>query len=408
MKAGHPVRMRVLGTGVGVAVLAALTPAGATADEPAGTAAGDVVTIGHRGAAGLAPENTLAGIAAGAAAGPDFVEIDVQLSADGVPVLLHDATPARTTDVETVFPDRASAPVGAFTYAELQQLDAGSWFGPDFAGQRMPTFSQTLDALPDGVGVLIELKEPANSPGVVDVVVDELAADPRWAALADAGQLMTISFDHGALRQFHDLRPDIPVMALGAIPADDAALTELAGWADALGTNYRSLDPADIARVQDTGMLIGVYTVNGPVQTRELLDLGIDTITSDYPGMLVNVVAGKPPVPDANGIVVSQINANVPGDDIQPENGEHVVLTNTGSRPVNVGGYVIQDAAINRLVIGRGYLLHPGAELRVYTAAGTNTKDRYYNDLGRAVLNNGGDTVAVFTRKGTLVDLTAN
>lgn len=403
MKAGHSARVLAAGLAIAAGV-SVLLPAGTSAAEPLA----DIVTIGHRGAAGVAPENTLAAISAGGSAGPDFVEIDVQLTADDVPILLHDATLARTTDVETVFPDRASAPVGAFTYDELQQLDAGSWFGPAFVGERIPTFGQILDALPDGVGVVIELKEPASSPGLARVVADELAADPRWSELADAGLLNAISFDHGSLREFYDLRPDIPTVALGAIPADDAALAEFADWVDALGTNYRTLAPADIDRVHDAGMQVSVYTVNAPTPVGELIGLGIDMITSDFPAMVVNVEADRPAVPDANGIVVSQINADVPGDDLQPENGEHVVLTNVGKRAVRVGGYVVQDAAINRLVVGAGYLLRPGADLRVYTASGTNTNDRYYNDLGSAVLNNTGESVALFTPDGTLVDLSAN
>lgn len=409
MLAGNSPRMLTAALALAAGVGATLPAAAASAEPAAAEPVGDIVTIGHRGAAGIAPENTLAAIAAGGAAGPDFVEIDVQLTADGVPILLHDETLARTTNVEEVFPERADAVVGEFTYAELRQLDAGSWFGKEFRGEPVPTFGQTLDALPEGVGVVIELKAPANSPGLAEVVADELAADPRWDELADADMLMALSFDHGALAEFNELRPDIPAAPLGAVPADDEVLAEFAEWADAWGTNYRTLDPADIDRVHDAGMLVSIYTVNAPAPVKELIDLGVDTYTGDFPEMLVNVEAGLAPVPDANGIEVTQINANVPGDDIQPEDGEHVVLTNTSDRPVQVGGYVIQDAAINRLEVGPGYVLRPGGELRVYTASGTNVKDqRYYNEFDRPILNNGGESIAVFTRQGTLVDLAAN
>ena len=90
---------------------------------PASKGSDAPILIGHRGAAGTAPENTVAAFKDGRASGADFFEIDVQLSADGVPFLFHDNTPARTTNVEEVFPGRENDPITSFTWAELQQLD---------------------------------------------------------------------------------------------------------------------------------------------------------------------------------------------------------------------------------------------------------------------------------------------
>lgn len=167
-------------TGVGVTL-----PAGTAGADPAG----GIVTIGHRGSAGLAPENTLAGIDLAREHGPDFIEIDVQLSADGVPVMMHDATVARTTNAAEVFPDRAGEPVTGFTYDELRRLDVGSWYGDEFAGERIPTLREVLEHAYPRLGVVIELKNPASSPGLVQVVVDELASDPRWDELAAGGRV---------------------------------------------------------------------------------------------------------------------------------------------------------------------------------------------------------------------------
>lgn len=388
-------------TGYGV-----LAPAVGAA-EPAG----GPVTIGHRGSAGLAPENTLAAVDLARAHAPDFVEIDVQLSADGVPVMMHDTTVARTTNVEEVFPERAGDPVTSFTYAELQQMDAGAWYGEAYAGARIPTLREVLEHAYPQLGVVIELKNPAASPEQVQVVVDELASDPRWDDLVAQGRLTAISFDAAAVHEFHELRPDIPVMVLGAVPASDAELAAYGEWADAWGTNYRTLDPADVARVHDAGMRLNVYTVNSPDAMRDVIDLGVDMVTSDFPGVLEDVLAGADPLPHTNGIVITEVLANAPGDDVQPERGEHLVLTNTSDRPVNVSNYHVNDAVINRLDVGRGYLLRPGGELRLYTGPGTDSRNprdaRHYHDFGRAVLNNGGDSLALFTRDGTLVDIYA-
>ncbi|NED99996.1 esterase [Phytoactinopolyspora halotolerans] len=401
--------------GTSIALAAGMTVAlfaGSAGAEQLSDATTDPITIGHRASAGLAPENTLAAVELVKEQGPDLFEIDVQLSSDGVPVMMHDATLARTTDVEEVFPGREGDLVNDFTYAELQQLDAGAWFSERFAGERIPTLGEILDHgyHPD-LGIVIELKNPADSPGLVDVVVDELNSDPRWNELAADGRLTAISFDLDAVRDFHELRPDIPVMGLGGVPQSDAELEAIAEWATSWGTNYRTLDPADVDRVHEAGLLLNVYTVNSPAHMEYVIDLGVDMVTTDFPGVLVDLLAGAEPIPDANGVVISDAVGDAPGDDLQPEHGEHVVLTNTTDRPVNVGGYYINDAVINTLVVGRGYLIPAGGELRVYTGPGTNVRkpgdSRFYNDFGRAVLNNGGDSVALFTPDDTLVDIYA-
>ena len=110
--------------------------------------------IAHRGASFDAPEHTLAAYELALKHGADFVEPDLQLTKDGVLVCVHDTTLDRTTDVAKVFPDRAkevngrkSWPVAEFTLKEIQTLDAGAWKGKEFAGQKVPTFQQMIDAV---------------------------------------------------------------------------------------------------------------------------------------------------------------------------------------------------------------------------------------------------------------------
>lgn len=255
-----------------------------------GAAAGGILAIGHRGGAGLAPENTLAAIVLARQYAPDFVEIDVQLSHDGVPVIIHDATAARTTDVAKVLPDRADDPVTSLTYAELRRLDAGAWYGDAYAGERIPTLREVLDHAYPALGLVIELKQPALSPGLARVVVDEFASDPRWDALAARGRLSVISFDREAAYEVHKARPDIPVMALGAVPAADAELAAVAEWAAGWGADHRTLDAATVARVHGAGLRLNAYTVNDPCAMGEVIALGADLVTSDYPDRLVDVL----------------------------------------------------------------------------------------------------------------------
>lgn len=356
------------------------------------------------GAAGTSPENTIASVRDARTSRSDIVEIDVQLSADGEPILFHDATGARTTDVAQVFPDRASDPIVSFTWAELQQLDAGSYFAPRYSGEPIPHLKDVPRAL-GTMTVNIEIKSPLNSPGVEQAIAEELTS-PAWQRLIARDRVVVSSFDEASLTTFHELAPQVPLLQIGAIP-DDATLQRWAGFAQGVVTNYRILDPADIDRVRAAGLEIGLYTLNSIDAVEAAADLCVDEVITDFPRATDRAYRGLNPFPGANGIVVSSIDENPPGSDLQPETGEHVVLTNVSNRTINVSGYLLQDAVINRLTIGEGYTIAPGAELRVYTGPGTNTPDRYYNDLGRNVLNNDGDSIAVYTPNLRLMDLYA-
>ena len=104
---------------------------------------------------------------------------------------------------------------------------------------------------------------------------------------------------------------------------------------------------------------------------------------------------GRDPFPSRDSVVVEALVNNVPGDDVQPETGEHVVLRNVWRKPVDVGGWYMRDAAYNLLPIAQGYVIPPGGTLRVYVGPGTNTPDRYYIGRSSSVLNNGGDSIAL-------------
>lgn len=381
-------------------VLTAAAPAAADAERP--------LVIGHRGAAGTAPENTVAAFKDARAAGADYLEIDVQLSADGVPFLFHDNTPARTTNVEDVFPGREDDPVTSFTWAELQQLDAGSYFAGRYAGERIPHFDDAARIATVNTGVYIEIKSPKNSPGIERVVADALAEDGVWAKLLQAGKVTVIGFDEGSNRVFAGLAPEVPLQQLtGSVP-DAATIGRWAGFVDSVGTNYRALDADAVARVDAAGLDLGVYTVNSPEAVQHVLDLGVDMVTGDFPIQTGRLLGGRDPYPADHGVEISGAVNDVPGDDVQHGTGEHVVLANTGTRTVDVSGWLLRDAANNVLTVGEGYELAPGGRLRVYTGPGTDTGDAFHHGGTSPVLNNGGDSVALWTDEGTLQDVFAN
>lgn len=400
---------RSAGTAVMALSAAVLTAGAVSAPAAAAPAPEDApVLIGHRGAAGTAPENTVAAMKDGRASGADFFEIDVQLSADGVPFLFHDNTPARTTNVEEVFPGREDDPITSFTWDELQQLDAGSYFSEQYAGEKIPHFDAAAEIANRNTGVFIEIKSPANSPGIEEVVAKSLYEDEEWNELLEADKIEVLSFDEASNQRFAEIAPDVPLQQLVGTVPDSATLERYATFADSFGTNYRTLDEAGAQRVKDAGLGLGVYTVNSTEAYEQAVDLGVDRVTGDFPIQFSRHERGLKVFPQNRGVRIADSVNDVPGADLQPETGEHVVLENTGNHTVDVSGWLIRDAANNLLEVGDGYALAPGEQLRVYTGPGTDSDQAYYNQGTANVLNNGGDSVALWSAQGSLQDTFAN
>jgi glycerophosphoryl diester phosphodiesterase len=267
------------------AAVAASGPAGARPDSR------EVVDVAHRGSSGQAPENTLAAVDLALDQHASVVEIDVQRTADGELVIMHDTTLDRTTDVEEVFPDRAPWNVGDFTFEEIQQLDAGSWFAQRYADAPVPTLREVVKRVGSRAGLMIELKSPELYPGIESEVDKELRSVPGYmpSALA-ADRLIVQSFDHDSMRAYHDLAPEVPLALLFGRRPEAAELDDAAGWARQIHASYRVTDAAVVEAVHDRGMNMGVYTVNNGQLMREYIDLGVDGITTNYPATLREIV----------------------------------------------------------------------------------------------------------------------
>lgn len=311
-----------------------IDPAAALRRERAGAwqgRGGGPLVIGHRGAAGHAPENTLAGVAAAAALGADAVECDVRLSSDGVPVVIHDDDLRRTTDAATVFPRRASYSVGDFTLRQLRKLDAGAWFGEgasaaraDGLGAQPPSHRSgrrrrpihpspakgrgvvptpcgstgvcTLDqwlrcCRAAGLGAMVEIK-PA--PGRERDLAAAVVRVVREAAAGGDVDVMITSFDHVLLVEVRRIAPRIatglltgdrlfdPIPYLRRVGAD-AFLPGAAAEFDSLGVESGKLDIGLIRAVRRAGLAVIPWTVNDPVGMRRLFDAGVSGIITDHP-----------------------------------------------------------------------------------------------------------------------------
>lgn len=251
----------------------------------------DVVNIAHRGSSGAAPENTVAAVEHAVRQGAPYVEVDVQRSADGELVIMHDVTLARTTNAEEIFPDRAPWNVGDFTMGELRELDAGSWFSPDCAGEPVPTLRDVVDALRPHAGMLLEVKSPSLYPGIEAEIDAELSSIPGYLASAlRTDRLVVQSFDIGSMRTLDGLAPQIPVGLLYGYQPSDEELAEASTWAEQINPSRRVTGQALVDKVHENGMTISVYTINDGQTMREYINLGVDGIITNYPGVLRDIL----------------------------------------------------------------------------------------------------------------------
>ncbi|MEU5756679.1 glycerophosphodiester phosphodiesterase family protein [Streptomyces sp. NPDC047829] len=276
---------------LGVALIAPLSHARAAHSDDADGPS----VIAHRGASGYAPENTLAAVDKAAELGIRWVENDVQRTKDGALVVLHDNSLRRTTDVEEVFPDRAPWNVRDFTAAEIARLDAGSWFGPEYAGARVPTLQQFVDRLEHHhQKLLLELKSPELYPGIEQQTLKVLANEGWLDRHHVAGRLVVQSFDADSIRTVHDLKPTVKTGFLGTPPVSD--LPEYAEFTDQINPSYGSLSMSYVSSVHAfTGphgrpMEVLTWTVDAADTARLVAGYGVDGIITNRPDVVREAV----------------------------------------------------------------------------------------------------------------------
>jgi glycerophosphoryl diester phosphodiesterase len=228
----------------------------------------------HRGGAATAPENTLPAITAALAAGFDYVEVDVALTEDRQPVLMHDKKVDRTTD--------GHGRLASLTLAEVRELDAGSWFDPAYAGTPVPTFAEFLDTLVAADGrAIVELKGEWDA-AAADVAVTEVAArglerrivfasfDARTLALAAAGSDVLSR-----------------LLIVKQLPSDVVSAVAEAGARGVVVSRKAVLARPDIVdELHAVGARVVVYTLNDDTQWDAVTALGVDGIVTDDPHTL--------------------------------------------------------------------------------------------------------------------------
>lgn len=232
--------------------------------------------VGHRGAKGHAPENTMMSFAVATGLGATIVETDVHLTRDGEVVLIHDHTVDRTTNGHGFVKD--------LTLSELKRLDAGSWYDDRFAGERIPTLTELLDWAEDKAAVAIEIKNgPFYYPGIAQKTIDLVREHGM------ARQAILISFDHFVLREAKQIAPEIAtgVLYVGGL-VDPVAMARQAG-ADALHPNWAFVTPALVQAAHEAGLAVSPWCPNDLASLRMLNDMGVDSIGTDYPDLFAEL-----------------------------------------------------------------------------------------------------------------------
>lgn len=232
-----------------------------------------VLVIAHRGASGYAPENTLAAFRRAVALGANFIETDLQLSRDARFVAIHDESVERTTN--------GKGRVHDLTLADLRRLDAGSWFGSEFAAEQIPTLEEILDfSKKHDVVFYLELK-PGGSWGGEHALV---------GALRESGEIprtVVISFNAPILQKLRQIEPTLMTGLLYDGQLDSPVDKALEVGARQLAVRGDLVTPALLGDSRKHDLQVVCWTVNHPAHMRMLVEAGVDGIMSDYPDRLI-------------------------------------------------------------------------------------------------------------------------
>ncbi|OQY24862.1 MAG: hypothetical protein B6I35_00570 [Anaerolineaceae bacterium 4572_32.2] len=242
------------------------------------------LNIAHRGASSVAPANTLAAFEKAVELGADGIEFDVHLSADGAPVVIHNFTVDETTN--------GSGRVADMSLAQLEELDAGSYFDPAFAGERIPTLAQVLEAVGSRLLLNIELKHfSPRDNGLERAVIAQIEQYQRGRD--NDNRILLSSFNPFSLRRAKKIAPYIPVGLLYALelplPLRRAWLAPLAPH-EARHPKHTMVNASYMDWAQRRGYRVNTWAVNDSDEMRRLIALGVDGIITPVPDVLHSIL----------------------------------------------------------------------------------------------------------------------
>lgn len=231
--------------------------------------------MAHRGLSADAPENTLYAFSDAISVGADFIELDVQQTKDGVLVVMHDSNLKRTTGVNKDIWD--------VDYADIQNLDAGSWFDPAYANARIPTLEETLQFVDKRAKLNIEIKPTKHGSDTLEQDVAELITRYQYT---DA--CYVTSFSYGSLKKVKEANPEIRTGYLMSVAYGQFYSLK---YADAFSLNKVFVTSQVVNAAHQQGKQIFAWTVNSMSEVRSLCNLHVDSIITDDPVMVQNVIS---------------------------------------------------------------------------------------------------------------------
>ncbi|MDO4927514.1 MAG: glycerophosphoryl diester phosphodiesterase [Corynebacterium sp.] len=235
----------------------------------------------HRGLNHQAPENTLSAFRLAAEQSVQWIETDVDVLADGTAIVIHDETLDRTTDL--------SGDYAHLTATDLDPIDAGSWFSPEFAGEPLPTLDALVRLLNEtGMHANIELKGPTGGKQHAERLITQVTQS--LAALRPENQVLISSFNHVLLARFKEQAPQYPVACLferHTFNSDWRTIAELVG-ASAIHPEDDGLTAEQIAMMRDAGYDVNVWTVNSRARINELKNFGATGVFNDQANLMLD------------------------------------------------------------------------------------------------------------------------
>jgi glycerophosphoryl diester phosphodiesterase len=262
------------------------------------TLEGPVLNIGHRGASAYAPEHTFAAYDLAIEQGADYIEIDLQMTADGVLVAMHDKTLNRTADAPEGVPEQyCRGLVSKKTLEQIKMCDAGSWFSPDYAGEQIPTLEEIFERYGTSVNYYIETKNPDAAPGMEEELVrllDTYGLIPEEdPAEAESWQVLIQSFSAESLMKIHELEPTLPLIQLywaGTSKSIQRDLDAVSAYAVGIGPYKQDVDAALVEAAHEHCLAVHPYTVNTVEEMEALIALGVDGMFTNNPDLLEGVL----------------------------------------------------------------------------------------------------------------------
>lgn len=237
-----------------------------------------MLILGHRGARGYAPENTMASFQTALDMGADGIELDVQMTKDGRVVVCHDHSLERTSN--------GTGWVIEHTRDELRELDFGSWFSPKFAGEKIPTLREVLQwAAPSRLIVNVEIK---NGPVIYENIEEKICALIRECRMVE--RVVVSSFYHPSLVRMKQLDPMIKTGLLYASRPTDPWLQLRVTDSDNIHPQWHYLDAGWLSGTRPHGACVYTWTVNEMREWEHIKQLGVDGIITDYPDRFVGKI----------------------------------------------------------------------------------------------------------------------